>query len=67
MKTLLPIVEMTDEQLREWLFRGQRKPALFLVRKPAPKPEQLTLDFDREIERVMSDILERTQRKPKVG
>ena len=35
----------------------QRKPGLFLVRKPARKPEQLDLDFtgesQREVERVM--------------
>jgi hypothetical protein len=49
--------------------RLQRKPGLFLVPKPVPKPEQLDLDFtsedQRELERAMSDILER-QRKPKV-
>jgi hypothetical protein len=53
--------------------RKPGKPKLFLVPKPKPEPEQLDLDFtsedQRELERAMSAILERTQngRKPKVG
>jgi hypothetical protein len=47
--------------------RPRKEAGLYIV----AKPKQLALDFagesQREVERAMSDILERTQRKPKVG
>jgi hypothetical protein len=61
------ILQLGEECRQRQLKRGSR---LFLVPKPAPEPVQLDLDFDgesqREVERVIADVLERN-RRPKVG